>query len=61
MSDWYADRAVKKHPLPEGNVHMHFLYRSHKPVWVVRMRHTSLCGTPRCRLVNMCSRPVGLA
>lgn len=61
MSDTYADSAVRKHPLPEGNVHMHFLYRSHKPVWVVRTQHSPLCGTARCRLVHMLSRPVGLA
>lgn len=61
MSDMYADLSVKAHPLPVGNVHMHFFYRSHKPIWAVRVRHSPLCGTPRCRLVSMLSRPGSLA
>lgn len=55
MSELYAERMVEDHPPPLGNrVHLHFLvmgWGGGQPVWVLRSRKSSLCGTKRCRRV----------
>ena len=51
--DWFALTIAKKRPTPEGRLHLHFIMRACKEMWVVRSRRSHLCGTPRCRIVDI--------
>ena len=51
--DRYAISRAPSVATPTGKKHLHFTMRSEKELWVIRTRKSHLCGTPRCRLVNI--------
>jgi hypothetical protein len=60
--DWQAgehtftDVAIRMAPhleTPVGDVHLHLVRHDGRVVWVVRHGKGKLCGTPRCRKVNI--------
>lgn len=51
--DSWAVSEAKDRPTPQGRLHLHYIMRGRKAWWVVRTRTSHLCGTPRCRLVNI--------